>query len=121
MTSRGILDLVRVNEEQPLEVSFSFVWDYITGYTGSGGLPTIEDALKKRADASTWISTNPDTAAPYSVDILVEYVPPCVGPGVTETIVLPMFKHEQLAHSLRDASIACTGRCNVIQALSSRS
>lgn len=117
--SRGVLDLVRENKEQPMEVSFSFVWEYIHGY--STNPPTVEDALKRRGQASGWTSASTDTNAPYCVNVTVAYVPPCSAEGSTETIVFPLFNYVQLAHNLRDGTVACNGQCNVKQATATRS
>lgn len=117
--SRGVLDLVRENKEEPVDVSFSFIWDYISGY--STNPPTIEDALKKRGQASSWASASADVNAPYAVNLTIIYVPPCSATGVNETIGLPFFNYTQLAHNLKDGTVACTGQCNIKQATAVRS
>jgi hypothetical protein len=117
---RGRLDTVKNGDEQPVEVSMDFVWDFITAVTGSG-TPTIEDALKNRGEASTWVSSDTaDPCAPYAVDIMVEYVPPC-GDVPTEVITLPVFRYESLDHNSKDAQVSCQGKCNVVEAAVSRS
>jgi hypothetical protein len=98
-----------------MEVSMGFTWEWITAETGSG-VPTIEDVLKKRGEASTWeTSDTADPCAPYCVDIVVWYDPSCGGDN-TEKITLPQFRYEELNHDLKESSIACSGMCNVTEA-----
>jgi len=117
--NRGALDSVREGDEQPVEVSMDFVWEFITAVTGSG-TPTIEDALKNRGEASTWESSSADPCEPYAVDIMVEYVPPCGGVD-PEVITLPDFRYESLDHNFTDAQISCQGKCNTVEAAVTRS
>lgn len=120
LLDRQLLDEVREGDDIPMDVSFDFIWDYITGTTGSGGVPSIEDALKQINAASTWISTDSDICRPYAVDIQIEYVPTNCAAEDQETITLPDFRYENLAHDLRAGTIACTGRCNATQATAIR-
>lgn len=116
--SRGALDTVRENEEQPIEVSTQFIWDFI--YGGSTEEITIEDALKQRGNASSWASASSDTNTPYCVNLVIIYVPPC--PGIdTETLTLNEFHYIELAHNLRDGTVALKGNCNISSANSTRS
>ena len=117
---RGKLDTVRDGDEQPVDVSFDFQWEYITTLS-SATVPTLEDALKRVGAASGWVSTDTDACAPYAVDIQIEYVPNCQPTGNSETITLADFRYEELNHDLRNASIACTGKCNVTEATAVRS
>lgn len=117
---RNALDTVREGEEQPVELNFDIKWTYITALAASG-TPTVEDALKKKGEASTWVSTDEDECAPYCVDIEIEYVPDCQATGNTEIISFPDFRYEELAHDLRNATIACSGRCNATEAGVARS
>jgi len=115
---RGRLDEVRLGDEVPVDVTFDFVWEFITGNTDtSTNLPTVEDALKQQGNAAAWVSTDSDACRPFAVDIILENVPNCSAPGQEqETITLPDFRHDSLSHDLRAATIACTGRCNVVEA-----
>lgn len=117
---RGNLDEVREGDQQPMDVTFEFKWERITSLAASG-TPTVEDAIKKRAEAAAWVSTDSDACRPYAVDIEVEYIPNCNPTGNTETITLPDFRWDELSHDLRAASISCTGRCNVTEAVAVRS
>jgi len=119
---RGRLDEVRDGDEQPMDVVFDFVWDYIQGTTGTGAIPTVEDALKRRGAAANWISTDDDQCAPYAVDIIIDNDPDCVvdTPLSQEVITFPDFRQDTLAHDADAGSVACTGRCNAIEPTSIR-
>jgi hypothetical protein len=84
---RGTLDEVREGDEVPIDVSFDFKWDYISGTSSTGGAPSVEEALKKIGNASSWVSTDSDLCRPYSVDIEIFYNPDCAT-GDLETITL---------------------------------
>lgn len=113
--NRGRLDTVLEGDEQPVEVSLAFVWDFISAVAGSG-VPTPEDAFKHRGEASTWVSSaTEDSCAPYAVDVEVEYIPPCAGIQ-REIITLPDFRYESLDHSSKDALISVKGKCNATEA-----
>ena len=108
--NRGTLDTVRNGDEAPMEVRFDFKWDFIKAKVPDT-VPTIEEALKQIGKASTWTTTSADACEPYSVDIELENDPDCTGEQ-REIITFPDFRHEELSHDLRNASISCTGRCN---------
>lgn len=117
---RGRLDDVRRGDEIPVDVSFDFLWEYLKGpssaSTASGGLPTIEDALKQRGAAAGWVSTDPDGCRPYAVDLVIEYTPTPAACGDKETITISDFRWESLDHDLRGASVAVSGKANVTEA-----
>ena len=76
--------------------------------------------MKQRNGESGWVSASSDTLAPYCVDIVIIYDPPC--PGVAdETIVLSQFHRVELDHSLRDGTVALKGSCNITEATATRS
>lgn len=113
---RGVLDEVREGDQVPMEVSFDFTWDYITALAASG-TPTVEEALKKEGEASTWVSS--DTGAgnacrPYAVDIEVEYAPTPTTCGDKETITFPDFRYETLDHDIKAGTVSCSGKCNAL-------
>ena len=112
--NRGSLDTVRAGDEQPVEVSMDFVWDFLTALTDAP-VPTIEDVLKKRGGAATWESSSADPCEPYAVDLEVEYLPPCGGVQ-REIITLPDFRYESLDHNFTDATVSTSGKCNVVEA-----
>jgi hypothetical protein len=110
---RGELDTVREGEEQPVELSFQFAWESLTA-TQAGEPPTVEDALKRRGPSAGWASTAADPLAPYCVDVVVTYRPPCGGGD--QTIAFAEFHYEELAHSMADATVDVKGKCNTVQA-----
>lgn len=118
LLNRGLLDTVRNADEEPMEVSFDFVWEFITAVTGSA-VPTLEDVLKQRGEASTWLTTSSDACEPYCVDIEINYDPGCGGNN-TELIELKFFRYETLSHNISDAQISCSGKCNVTEATVTR-
>ena len=96
--------------------------DTISGYNLqviNNNFDTIEDALKKRGEASGWTSTDSDACRPYAVDIEILYTPPCGG-IYKEKIVLEDFRYEQLQHDIKNAQVSCSGKCNVTEATVTR-
>ena len=118
---RGQLDDVREGDEVPVDVNMDFIWDYITGGSATGAIPTIEDVLKQEGAAADWVSTDADTCRPYAVDIEITYTPVPASCGDVEVITLQDFRHEELAHDLRAGTVAASGRCNVTKAQAVRS
>ncbi len=115
---RGRLSTVREGDDEPMDVRIDAMWEHITG-AGGGATPTVEDALKKRGDASGWTSASSDACEPYAVDIVILDVPPCGG-DTPETIILPDFRYESIAHDLRGATLAISGKCNAKEAIPTR-
>lgn len=118
--NRGVLDSVVEGDQAPMEVSMDFIWEFLTAISGAD-TPTIEDALKQRGPASTWISSaTEDPCAPYALDIMVEYIPNCedIAP---EVITLHDFRYESLDHDFTAASVAAQGKCNSVEATVTRS
>ena len=101
-----------------MDISLDFVWENLTAISGAA-TPTISDVLHKRGAAADWVSSSEDPCEPYALDIEVEYAQPCGGQP-TEYIMLPDFRWEDLPHSLTDAQVSMTGRCNATEALVSR-
>lgn len=116
---KGILDEVREGDEIPVDLSFDFVWEFIKGTVGTGGVPSVEDALKNIGAAASWVSTDADACRPYAVDVELFHKPDCSGEDL-EIITFNDFRYEELAHDLREGTIACSGRCNVTQATVAR-
>lgn len=115
---RGILDTYRLGDEQPMDVSFDFTWEFITAIAGAT-TPTIEEAFKRTNAAATWTSSNPDECAAYTVDIEIINAPDCGG-VLAEVIKLPMFLYTQLSHDTDAAQVSVTGQCNATQAVITR-
>ena len=123
LLDRGNLDDVREGDQVPVDVSFDFVWEYLTGEGGTGDPGTIEDFLKLRGAYSANLSSDTTTAGacrPASVDIVVLYEPTPSACGDKETITFLDFRYEDLSHDLSAGTVSCTGRCNVTEVSSVR-
>ena len=106
---RGILDTVREADEEPVDVSMDLTWEELTA--SSGGTPTMEDALKKIGEASSWVTSADDQCQPYCVDIEFHNAPNCTGTD-DEFITLEEYYYETLDHDMREGTISTSGRCN---------
>ena len=111
--NRGTLNAVKNADEEPMDVTFAFEWEYIKAASG-GAVPTIENVLKRTGPASDWTTTASDPCAPFCVDVEIHNVPVCTGGGAdtNEDVTLSEFYYEELAHSVEDSSVSCSGRCN---------
>jgi hypothetical protein len=114
---RDLLDTVRQGEEQPVEIDLNFIFDFVTTETGQAITPV--DALKRINEASAWVSSATDLCEPYAVDIFVVHCLPC-GTDQDEELLFSDFRYESLEYSVRDASIAVSGRCNITDVQSTR-
>lgn len=112
--NRGNLDTVREGDQQPMEVSLDFIWDFLRAISGAG-TPTIEEVFKKTGEAAGWTSSSADLCEPYAIDVEVEHTPPCGG-AQREIITLPDFRYESLDHNISDAQVSVSGKCNAVQA-----
>ena len=108
---RGTLDTVRDGDEQPLQVTIAFVWEFLSAIVGSG-TPTPMEVLDGIGEAADWLSSDvDDPCAPRAVDIEVEIIKPCASEN--ERITFPKFRYEELGPDLGEASINVSGQCNV--------
>jgi archaellum component FlaF (FlaF/FlaG flagellin family) len=114
---RDVLDTVRQGQDQPLEVDLAFTFEYVT--TESGQAITPVDAIKRIGEATEWVSSSSDLCEPYSVDLYVLDCVPC-GTDEDQDFLFPDFRYESLEYSIRDASIAVSGRCNVTDVVTTR-
>lgn len=114
---RGKLDTVTLDDEETVEVSLEFTWEFLS--SASGDPPTIEEAFKRKGAASAWVSSSIDTCEPYSVNIRAVNDPPCTDIE-NEIILLRDFRYESLEHSIRDGRVSVKGNCNVTEAELSR-
>jgi hypothetical protein len=107
---RGNLDTVREADQEPIDVSFEFTWEYISAESTSN-VPTVEDALKRLDNASSWLNAASDPCRPDSVNISVDNDPTCasVEKEVTE---ITEFYHETLDHDIDSGQVSCAGRAN---------
>lgn len=114
---RGLLNDVRDGDEEPIEVSMDFIWEFLKADTGNP--PSPVDVLYQRNEASAWVSTDADPCRPFCIDIEIFYEPPC-GSEENERILLEDFRFEQLQYDLRNASISVSGKCNTTKATITR-
>jgi hypothetical protein len=114
---RGLLNDVRDGDEEPMEVSFDFIWEFLRSNVADA--PSPRDVLYHENEAASWVSVDADTCRPFAIDIVVLYEPPCGGTE-DERIILEDFRMEQCQYDLRGASIAVTGKCNKTRATITR-
>lgn len=102
---------VKTGDEDPTDVSIDALWEYLSSVTASP--PTIEEALKQKGNASTWITSGADLCEPYCVDIEVEYNPPCNTTNANERIDIKEFRFESLGHNLKDGMLNAKGSAKI--------
>ena len=107
---RGLIDTVRLADEEPMDVSMDFTWEFLSSASGDS-VPTFEEAIKKTGLAAAWISSSTDPCQPYSVDLEMVNNPVC-GSEDNEIVTIEEFYWESLDHDLRDGSVAVSGRAN---------
>ena len=117
---KGTINTVRNADEEPVDVSFDFIWDFITSESGASA-PTIEEVLKKTGYALSdgWATTASDVCQPYCVDLEVSNLPEC-STVTNEYTMLEEFYYEGLDHDAKEGSVACGGRCNKVEAVHTR-
>jgi hypothetical protein len=115
---RGLLYQVRDGDEEPMDVNLAMMYEFLTASTGSPATP--EDIVKKRGEAAAWISTDPDTCAPYCINIVILHQPAGCTQFEKEKVILPYFRYEDLPHDPKAGSISMTGKCNATQATVTR-
>ena len=107
---RGLLDTVRDADQEPMDVAFDFMWEFLSSANGAS-VPTIEEVLKNIAPADSWVTTADDTCQPFCIDLEIVNAPECSAIEDEQTI-FEEFYHEGLDHDTKEASVACSGRCN---------
>jgi hypothetical protein len=118
LTDRGSLDTVKEGDDQPVEMSLEFVYEYIKTQSGQDITPV--DAVKKTGEASEWVSSSSDLCEPYAVDIRALHCVPC-GTDHDEDIIFTDFRYESLDFDMGEATISVSGRCNVVEPTITRS
>jgi hypothetical protein len=118
LTDRGSLDTVKEGDDQPVEMSLEFVYEYIKTQSGQDITPV--DAVKKTGEASEWVSSSSDLCEPYAVDIRALHCVPC-GTDHDEDVIFTDFRYESLDFDMGEATIAVSGRCNVVEPSITRS
>lgn len=108
--NRGKLYSVRNGDEAPVDLSFSFLWEYLKGDTGNP--PSVRDVLYKEGNASNWVSTDSDPCTPYCVDLVMTLDQPCAE-DKSEVYTFSDFRHEKLDFDAKANSVNCSGKCNI--------
>jgi hypothetical protein len=114
---RGVLDTVRMGDDQPMDVSLNFTFEHVT--TGTGEVITPVDAVKGSGGAKEWVSSSSDLCEPYAVDLEAEIVPPCGG-AAKETLLFPDFRCEKRDYDFKNANIAISGKCKALEPIITR-
>jgi hypothetical protein len=104
-------------DEVPMDVKLDFEMDYVaTAALATPDFTAVEQFIK--GTGFSVISTDTDTCAPYACDIEVSYAPTCTGGSAyTKKITFPDFRWEKFSHDLGAATVSCTGKCNVEEAI----
>lgn len=112
--SKRALSTVYSGDEQPLDVSFDFVWEYLTQRDGgTGALPY--EALQQIGAAAAYVSSG-NECEPYAVDIVLLNNPTCASQlAPNEMYIFPQFRPDDLPGDLTGAAISVSGRCNVLR------
>lgn len=118
LRDRGNLDTVKEGDEQPVEMSLEFVYEYVKSASGAAITPI--DALKRAGYAAEWVSTSSDQCEPFCVDILAKHCVPC-GTDEDEDVLFEEFRYETLDFDLQAATISVSGQCNKSEATVTRS
>jgi hypothetical protein len=109
---RGFIDTVKLGDEDPMDASLDFTWEFLRGT--STVPPTIEEAVKNIGQASGWTSSSTDPCEPYCVEVVICNIPPCGSDA--ERILLSQFRWENFDHDIKGAKVSMKGTCNVAQA-----
>jgi hypothetical protein len=111
---RGYIDTMKVGDDEPIDVSLDFTWEFLRS-AGAGFVPTIEEAVKQVGQAATWVSTSADPCEPYSVNVWLLDIPPCGTDA--ESIQLPEFRWTSLDHDLKGGKVSVKASCNALYAI----
>ena len=95
---------VRLADDEPMDVSLDFVWEWLLDTVAN---TTPYEALTQSGSAASWVSTN-DACEPYAVDIKIKF--DACG-GSSETITLKRFMYESIGPNVKDGQISVSGRC----------
>lgn len=107
-TDRGALDGARTGNEQPMDVSFAFVYDWLRSSTTDD--PTADEVLEREGEAADWSNAAADECEPYQVTLKVIDAPDC-GTEQAEIIIYPYFLPQTINASVEAASVSVTGVC----------
>ena len=98
---RGAIDTARLGDDEPCEVRFDFVWDWIEA--GSSGLDIV-GAIKVTNEG--WVTTG-EACEPDACNLVLT-VTDC---SLTDTFTFADFRYDSIDYDLRAGTVSCTGRC----------
>lgn len=111
---RGLLDTVREDDDDPMDVTLDFTWEFLASASGAT-VPSVEEALRNEGPANDWINGSSDPCTPFAVNIAIVNDVTCGGDN-DEIIEILEFYYEEMAHDLRAGTVSITGRANKTQA-----
>jgi hypothetical protein len=116
--NRGVLNTVVQGDDQPMEVNTEFLYEFYTS-NADGFNPTPVDFIKRTGAASELASSSSDPCEMFSVDMEVEYIPPC-GSQDPEIVTFPDFRYEQIEADLKNGTFSISGKCNAVEPIVER-
>jgi len=108
---RGRLSNVRDGDEEPVDVSLAFSWEWLR--SNGGESVTVEEALKQVGAASEWVTSGADACEPYCVDLVLENAGGCDA-VLDEVITFSEFRYEKLDHDAKAGTVTVSGKCNEV-------
>lgn len=117
---RGFIDTVKLGDQEPIDVSMDFTWEFLRGFpdpVSSGGVltqaypPTFKEAMQQTGNAANWVSSSIDPCEPYSVEIVIDDIPACGTDA--EKVVLSQFRWTSMDMDLKGAKVSAKGSCNI--------
>lgn len=109
---RGLLSTVRKGDQEPVEVKFDAIYEFIEMAAADSPLVSVEDFLRKRGNAAGFITAGADPCMPFAVTLAITQNQNCPGTP-TEIVTLPEFRFESINFDLRNGMLAVSGKCNV--------
>lgn len=117
--NRGVLDLVQIGDEIPVEVTFDVILENIKSLS-TDTFVTPYEFLTRRYACSGYTTVGA-ACEPYAIDIEIVNDHGNCGGELDETITLPEFRPDKVDGGVKDAVLKVTGRCNVALATVLRS
>jgi len=99
---RGEIDTVRLGDDEPVDVSFDFMWEWIEKNSSDQDLRSVITGEGGETSSG-------DSCEPYACDITLVFTA-C---SITETITLADFRWEEISYDGRAGTISCSGKCNI--------
>lgn len=109
--NRGLLDTVRNGDEEPVDIRFDLVWEFLRSM-GTATTPTPYEVLNHFGEAASWVTTDSDLCAPFAIDLQIVYTPGC-GAETAETILFSDFRHESLDGDAKAGTLTVSGKANI--------